>query len=304
MALMILKFCFHINPKSIQMKKAIPIVILFFAYQAFSQTVLPVPEHIVILILENHGYSQIINSSEAPFINALANDANSALFRNSYAIEHPSQPNYLDLFSGSNQGVRDDRFLAKGPFITDNLGRQLIDSGRTFITYSEGLPYVGFNKAASGKYVRKHNPAANWMGTGPNQIPATTNQPFTAFPSTNFELLPTVCCVVPNQNNNMHDGSIKTADTWVSKKLNSYIQWAKTHNSLFILTFDEDNDEENNKIVTIFTGKMVKKGQYSKTITHYSILRTIEEMYGLPFAGKAKKTSAISDCWIVEKDMK
>jgi hypothetical protein len=256
----------------------------------------PTPDHVVILILENRSYSQIIGSSAAPRINALANDPNSALFTQSYGIEHPSQPNYLDFYSGSNQGVTDNNIPAGIPFTTPNLGRSLINASRSFITYSEDLPSVGYNGATSGAYVRKHNPVTNWMGTGTNQVPATTNQPFTAFPSsTNYASLPTVCYVVPNLNNDMHDGSITTGDNWMYNNLNNYIQWAKTHNSLFILTFDEDNGSEGNRVVTIFTGPMVAGGQYSGHIDHFNVLRTIEDMYKLPYAGNA--SSPITNCW-------
>ena len=267
----------------------------------FSQPVLPVPDHIVIAILENHAYTQIIGSAASPNINTLASGPYSALFTQSYGIEHPSQPNYLDLYSGCNQGVSGDEFPTSNPFTTANLGRQLIDSGRTFITYSEDLPNVGYNGASSDGYVRKHNPAANWMGTGVNQIPATTNQPFSAFPSNNFTLLPAVCFVVPDQSNNMHDGidpsRITTGDTWIYNNLNSYVEWSKTHNSLFILTFDEDNNTNGNRIVTILSGQMVKAGEYPETINHYNILRTIEDMYGLPYACNASAAHPISGCW-------
>lgn len=262
--------------------------------------VVPAPDHIVILIMENHAYSQIKGSGAAPKINALVNDPYSALFTRSYAIEHPSQPNYLDLYSGCNQGVTDDGVPSGIPFTTDNLGRQLIDAGKTFITYSENLPSVGYNGAASGDYARKHNPVANWMGTGTNQVPTTTNQPFTAFP-TDYTTLPTVSFVIPNQANDMHNGidpfRITAGDTWMYNKLNGYIQWAKTHNSLFILTFDEDNDQENNRIFTLFNGAMVKAGQYGDTIYHYSVLRTIEDMYGLPYACNAASAKTITNCW-------
>jgi Phosphoesterase family. len=269
--------------------------------KVFSQSVLPVPDHIVIAVLENHAYTQIIGSVAAPNINALANDSYSALFTQFYAVEHPSQPNYLDLFSGCNQGVTNDDFPETNPFTADNLARQLIDSGMTFVTYSEDLPFVGYNGATYGHYVRKHNPAANWMGTGINQIPETTNQPLTAFPSTDFTLLPTVCLVVPNQIHNMHDGTdpsrIIVGDTWIYDNLNNYIEWAKTHNSLFILTFDEDDEQGSNRIVTIFTGQMVEAGQYAETYNLYNILRTIEDMYGLPHACNAATATAISGCW-------
>lgn len=284
---------------STAIKPLLLIVSLFLSDQICAQKTLPVPDHIVIVILENHSYAQIINSPEAPYINSLVKYSNSALFTNSYGIGHPSQPNYLALYSGSDQGVKNDHMPKKIPFSTSNLGRQLIDTKRTFITYSEDLPFVGFNGEYSGNYVRKHNPATNWIGTGENQIPAYTSQPLTAFPSSNFDSLPTVCYLIPNQSNNMHNGSIKRADTWIFSNLNNYINWAKNHNSLLILTFDEDNYISNNKILTIFNGGMVKGGKYSKTITHYNILRTIEDMYALPYAGKASKVSAISDCWVL-----
>jgi phosphatidylinositol-3-phosphatase len=268
-----------------------------------SQPVFPVPDHIVVAIFENHAYSQIIGSPAAPYINSLASDTNAALFIQSYAIEHPSQPNYLDLYSGCNQGVINNDFPAVNPFTTGNLGRQLIDAGKTYATYSEDLPGVGFNGVSSGSYVRKHNPAANWMGTATNQIPETTNQPFSAFPSTDFALLPTVCFVVPNQDNNMHDGTdpsrITNGDTWLYNNLTGYIEWTKTNNSLFILTFDEGDDLSGNQITTIFIGMMVTAGQYAETINHYTILRTIEDMYGLPYACNASTATPISDCWNV-----
>lgn len=270
-------------------------------YKIVAQATLPAPDHIVILVLENHAYSQIIGSVAAPYINAMADDTLSALFTQSYAIEHPSQPNYLDLYSGCNQGVTSDSFPAASPFTTDNLGRQLIDIGKTFITYSEGLPDVGFNGASAGAYARKHNPAANWMGSGINQIPEYTNQPFSAFPISDFSNLPTVSFVIPTQNNDMHNGTdpsrISNADTWFYNNLDGYVQWARTHHSLFILTFDEDNDHYGNRIATIFSGQMVKTGQYTDTINHYTVLRTIEDMYGLRYACNASTAVPITDCW-------
>ncbi len=98
----------------------------------------------------------------------------------------------------------------------------------------------------------------------------------------------------------MHNGSdpakITVGDTWVKDHLDNYVQWAKTHNSLFILTFDEDDKSDSNHITTIFTGSMVKGGNYSTKISHYSVLRTIEQMYNLPFIANAATAITIS-CW-------
>lgn len=219
----------------------------------------------------------------------------STLFTQMYGVEHPSQPNYLDLFSGSNQGVTNNN-VPSAHFTTANLARELINAGKIFKSYSQNLPSVGYDGASSGKYMRKHNPVANWMGTGTNQVSSTLNQPFTAFP-TDYNLLPTVSFVIPDQDYDMHDGTIATADTWFHSNLDGYVQWAKTHNSLFILIFDEDDGNYNNRIAMIFTGQMVRSGSVSTTYNHYNVLRTIEDMYGTTHAGNAASASAIHGCW-------
>jgi len=252
---------------------------------------LPRPDHIVICIMENKGFPQVIDSAaHAPYINALANDPKSALFTQSYALRHPSQPNYLDLFSGSHQGITNNN-VPSARFTTPNLARSLLDAGKTFISYSENLPYTGCDTIRSGHYERKHNPVANWMGTG------TCNQPYTNFP-TDYNLLPTVSYVVPDQVHDMHNTPVDTGDAWLAANMDAYIQWAKANNSLFILTFDEDNHAYNNRITTIFTGAMVRGGEYSKYMNHYTLLRTIEDMYSLSHAGHSGSVESIRDCWI------
>ena len=222
--------------------------------------------------MENRSQAEIIGASDAPYITGLASDDHAAVFTQSFGVEHPSQPNYFDLFAGSNQGVGDDDVPKNQPYTSDNLGRELLDQGLTFVTYSEDLPGVGSNDSESGAYRRKHNPIADWMGTGKNQVPDSLNQPFTAFPS-DFTKLPTVSYVVPNQNNDMHDGTIAMGDTWIRDHMNAYIQWAKTHNSLFIITWDEDDHTAGNNIPTIFEGQMIRPGKYEEPITHFSVRR-------------------------------
>ncbi|MCX6291107.1 MAG: hypothetical protein NT126_05020 [Bacteroidetes bacterium] len=279
-------------------------IILFIIPEFFlslkSSAFVPTPDHVVILVLENHGYGQVVGSAAAPYINGLISDPASALFTQSYALSHPSQPNYIQLFSGSNQGVVNDNVPTGLPFAAANLGAELLSASKTFSGYSEDLPSVGFTGATSLSYARKHNPWVNWQGTGTNGIPTTANQPFTAFP-VDYNLLPTVSFVIPNLVNDMHDGTdptrISTCDTWISTNMNSYIQWAKTHNSLLILTFDEDDNASSQKILTLFIGSMVQDGSYPVTISHYNILRMLEDMYGLGHAGAASTSATIDYCW-------
>jgi len=259
---------------------------------------LPRPDHVVIVVEENKSFDQIIAPSEmlkpaAPYIDALA--ARGALFTNSYAIVHPSLPNYLALFSGSTHGVRDDRcpLELSGP----NLAAALLERGLSFATYSESMPARGFKGCFSGDrlYARKHNPAANW-----GRLPAAVNLRFADFPK-DYRDLPTVALVIPNQLNDMHNGraeeAIRRGDAWLKANIDRYARWAKSHNSLLILTWDEDDFSSENRIPTLFVGPMVRQGRYAARIDHYSVLRTLTDMYGLPPLGEAAGSAPITGIW-------
>jgi phosphatidylinositol-3-phosphatase len=248
---------------------------------------LPLPAHVVIVLEENHAYSEIIGSSEAPYINSLAKQG--ASFVQSYAITHPSQPNYLALFSGSTQGVTGDS--CPQTFAAANLGSELIAAGKTFAGFSEGLPSVGSQVCKAGKYARKHCPWTNF-----SNVPPSDNLPFTSIPS-DFANLPTISWVIPNLDYDMHDGTVQQADTWLKTNLANYVAWAQNNNSLLIITWDEDDDTDVNQIPTIFVGPMVKPGKYSEKITHYNLLRTLEAIYGLPYAGESASVQTITDVW-------
>jgi hypothetical protein len=249
----------------------------------------PRPDHVVVVMEENHGYADIIGSASAPYINALA--AQGALMTNSFALEHPSQPNYLDLFSGSNQGVTDDH-LPIGPFAGPDLGGELRAAGLTFGGYSEDLPAVGDTSTWVGNYDRNHSP---WVDFA--DVPPTANLPYAGYFPADFSRLPTVSFVVPNLQDDMHDGTIAQGDSWLQNNLDAYAQWAKTHNSLLIVTWDEDDYSGTNRVATLFVGQNVKPGQYGEPINHFNVLRTLEDMYGLPYAGQSAAAAPLTDIW-------
>jgi acid phosphatase len=241
-------------------------------------------DHVVVVIEENHSYNQIVGNQQAPYFNELI--AEGALFTNSHGVTHPSQPNYLALFSGSTQGVKDDS--CGKTFDTASLASELIQQKLTFTGYSEDLPKPGFTGCSSKGYARKHNPWTQFAN-----LTAELNQPFTSFPE-DYSHLPTVSFVVPNHQNDMHDGTVQEADTWMKEHLQSYVSWAQSHRSLFIVTWDEDDNSKVNRIPTIFVGPMVKQGKYDESINHYNVLRTIEDLYHLvPLGESAKATSLI-----------
>ena len=252
-----------------------------------ANSTIPMPDHVVIVMEENHSYSEILGSTDAPYINSLASAG--ALFTNSYAVTHPSQPNYLDLFSGSNQGVTDDS--CPHTFSAKNEESELLKAGLTFKGYSEGLPGKGSEVCTSGEYARKHVPWTNFTND-----PAKLSLPFTNFP-TDYAKLPTVSWVIPDLLDDMHDGTIAQGDTWLESNLSAYVAWAQSNNSLLIVTWDEDDGSEGNRVATIFVGPMVVPGQYSERINHYNVLRTIEAMYGLKPLGSAKGAKPIKDVW-------
>ena len=248
----------------------------------------PRPDHIVVVVFENKHRSSVTSSGQAPYLNKLA--AKGANMTHSYGVTHPSQPNYLALFSGSTRGVRSNA-CPKHFRKADNLGHQLRKAGLSFIGYSESLPKTGFRGCVSGRYVRKHNP---WVNFG--TLPASTNRPFTAFPG-DYRKLPTVSFVSPNMCHGMHDCSVRTGDRWMKKHFDRYARWAPRHNSWLIVTFDENAGGRVKPIFTILVGEGIRPGRYGERMNHYTLLRTIQEAYGLPPLGRAKATSPLSTIW-------
>jgi hypothetical protein len=248
----------------------------------------PTPAHVVVVMEENHSYADIIGNSSAPYMNSLA--AQGALLTGSYGVTHPSEPNYMALFGGSTYGLSADT-CPVNEGAKANLGSELLAAGKTFKGYSEGLPSTGSTTCSSGKYARKHSPWINF-----SNVPAADSLPFTSFP-TNFASLPTVSFVIPNLNDDMHDGTIAAADSWLNSKISAYATWAKANNSLLIVTWDEDDYSESNQIPTIFVGQSVKTGHYTETVNHYNLLATLEQMYGLAAVGSSATAPSITDIW-------
>jgi len=255
----------------------------------------PVPrfDHVVVAVFENHGYGQVIGAAQAPYLNELA--GRGALLTDAHGITHPSQPNYLAMFSGSTHGVRDDscpRDIAG----TANLGSQLAGAGLTFTGYSEGMPSAGYRGCGGGNgYARKHNPWVDFTA-----LPASVNRTFADFPA-DFASLPTVSFVVPNLCDDMHDCPVSTGDSWARAHLDGYARWAADHNSMLIVTWDEDDNSGGGgggHIPAMVAGAHVAPGSwYLATVDHYGILRTIEAACGLPGLGEAAARQPVTGIW-------
>jgi phosphatidylinositol-3-phosphatase len=245
------------------------------------------PAHTVVVVMENHSYSDVIGNPDAPYINSLGTSG--ALFTQSFAVTHPSEPNYLALFSGSTQGVTDDS--CPHTFSAPDLGTAMRAAGHSFAGYSESLPATGFTGCSSGSYARKHAP---WIDF--SALPASVNVPFSAFP-TDYAALPTLSVVIPNLDNDMHDGTVAQGDQWLQANLGGYVTWAQAHRSVLVLTWDEDDRSAENQIPTIIVGSHVTAGRYSEHVTHYRLLRTLEYLYDLAPIGASADTPPVTDIW-------
>ncbi|HWA86071.1 MAG TPA: alkaline phosphatase family protein [Opitutus sp.] len=294
------------------LRRILGLVVLATVLRAPAAT-LPRYDHVVVVIEENHAFHEILGpDSPAPYLRFLA--AGGVALAQYFAVTHPSQPNYLALFAGSTHGVTTDFLPAGTPFTTPNLGAALLAKGFTFGGFSQSLPQIGYSGGAfttapgQHQYERKHSPWVNWQSVrpGPNQLPTTTNLPFeNTFPTrpdADFTVLPTVAFVIPDERFDMHDGSIAAADEWLRAHFSAYATWARSHNSLLIVTFDEDDGSEGNCIPTLFYGAHLRAGVYREKTGHYGLLRTLEDMYGLEPAGASASAAAITDVFADTRD--
>lgn len=247
----------------------------------------PHAKNVVVVIMENRDYDLIVGSPQAPYINGTL-IPQSALMTNSHAIGHPSQPNYLALFSGSTQGIRDDS--CPHSFSTENVGAELMAGGETFDGYSESMPYDGYTGCSSGEYARKHNPWVNFAN-----VPAASNLIYAGF----AKPPPKLAIVVPNLCHDMHDCSTQTGDAWLKANLPPILAYDKAYGGLLILTWDEADPDKNgtNRIATLLIGPMVTPGSYDQLVTHYSVLRTIEDIAGVPCTGNACQAAPVRKIW-------
>jgi acid phosphatase len=297
---------------------------------------IPTPTKVVVVIEENHSYADIISaanvplaSTPAPYINELARGG--ANFTNATEIiSNPSQPNYIAFFSGGSQGINSN---TRSTWVYDpvghptqptnllsatSLGGQLKAAGKTFIGYSQSLnadgsDLDGSDAAVDHNYARKHNPWTQFadmtttVGGIPNNI--ATNKVFnsTNFPTadgTDYSFLPSVSFIVPDLQNDMHDGSILKGDTWLKTNLSEYVEWAQSNNSLLIVTFDEGNTSSGDpKNPLLFYGPMVKTGDISTAVNNYAVLRMIEDMHSLSYLGGAATAPNLAAAFVPEPGM-
>jgi hypothetical protein len=233
--------------------------------------------HVVLLVLENKERGAVLGSADAPYLTALARRYGTAA--HSFAITHPSLPNYLALVSGSTHGVTSDctACRASGP----NLGMQLDAAGVDWKAYEEGLPRSCFTGAGAGRYARKHDPFAYW---GERDCRHRVS-----FAALQADLaagrLPPFALVVPDLCHDMHDCSVATGDAFLRTLVPSLLR-ALGPRAYLVITFDEGSTGR--PIPTIVAGPGARRrATQASRVDHYGVLATIEDTFGLRRLGAA-----------------
>lgn len=253
----------------------------------------PLIDHIIVVVMENHSYDEV--RFEAYTASLIAGNSS---FSASYALTHPSQPNYIGMWAGLTLGVTNDNCPPTGaPYSAQNLGHACEAAGITWRAYSENLPSPGYSGCTSGGglYVRKHDPWTHF-----SNLDHLNERPYTDLAlDIAGNTLPRLAYVIPNQCNNTHDCPVSTGDAWLGNNLPAMID-AVGPNGLVILTWDEDDNHAANHILTVFAGPLVKVGYVAtRTVNHYTVLRTITDALGISPFGAGIGQTPIDDVWNV-----
>jgi acid phosphatase len=253
--------------------------------------------HVVVVMLENKNYASVIGAREAPTINRLARRY--ALFSRYFAVSHPSLPNYLALVSGSTQGITSDctDCAVDGQSLADTLAA----GGRTWKSYAEGLPSPGFTGAEAGRYAKKHNPFVYFRSVTSDPARLARIVPLPQFGRDLADnSLPDFSLVVPDLCHDMHDCPVATGDAWLRSFLPGVLANRQMRGGVVFVVFDEaDGDDAmgGGHTVALAVGPTVRSARLRTTLTHYSLLRTIEDAWGLPRLGRSASAPPITGIW-------
>ena len=240
----------------------------------------------------------MLRDPTAPTFAALSHGG--ATLLNYRGVTHPSLPNYLALVSGSTHGIVTDctRCLVSGRSLADTLEA----AGHSWKTYAEGLPRAGFTGAFAGRYAKKHEPFVYFRRVLASPSRRSRVVPFTAF---GRDLaaggLPDYSLVVPDLCNDMHDCSVATGDRWLARFIAPLLASPQMRGGVVFVVFDESDDSNvggGGIVPALVVGPLVRSGARPRVVLdHYSLLRTIEDSWGLPHLGRSARARPITGIW-------
>ena len=248
--------------------------------------------HVVVLVMENKEAQQVIGSADAPYLTRLSRRQGLAV--NSFAIRHPSLPNYVALISGSTQGITDDctDCAANAP----NVAGQLDQAGRTWGAYLEGLPAPCARPAFAGRYAKKHDPFAYDDAIAGDPKRCAHRMPLTRLAGDiRRNRLADFVFIVPDLCNDTHDCPVSTGDNFLRGIVPGLLPALGPHGYL-VITYDEGGTDNGccggshgGRIATVVAGRDVRAGaRMTRAVDHYGVLATIESTFGLPHLGAAQ----------------
>ncbi len=234
----------------------------------------PLFNHVFIVVEENTDYASVIGSSSMPYLNGLAQQY--GLATQYYADTHPSIGNYFMMTVGKIVTNNDNYATV---VTDDNVVRRLLAAHKTWKSYAEDLPSVGYTGGDVGNYARKHNVLALLSDVANDPVQSNNLVPFTQF-ATDLanNALPNYSFIVPNLCNDAHDCSLSTADTWLQANIDPLIKSARfQQDGLLIILFDEaggDNAHGGGRIAWVSVSAKSKSGYQSTTLyQHASTMR-------------------------------
>jgi len=236
-------------------------------------------DHVVWVWMENHSFSQVMGQADSPYVNSLAAECTTA--SNYQQVGKPSLPNYIGATSGDTWGIADDAGPDTHVLTADNIFRQVRAAGGTAVSYQEAMPSPCATES-SGTYAVKHNPAAYYQGADDRAACQRDNLPLDQFRPDD---LPTFAFVTPDLCNDTHDCPVSTGDQWLSNFLPSVL-FSNTYRqgrTAVFLVWDEDSPMP----FVAITQTSPAGGVITDPVNHYSLLRTTEEMLGLPLLANA-----------------
>jgi phosphatidylinositol-3-phosphatase len=245
----------------------------------------PVPllGHVIVVVEENSDYSSVIGSSSMPYLNGLAQQY--ALVTKYYAVTHPSIGNYFMLTVGKII-TNDDSY--SGVVSDDNIIRRLVAAGKTWKSYAEDLPSVGYTGPDVGNYARKHNVIALLSDVLNDSMQRKNLVPFTEFASDLAAgTLPAYSFVAPNLCDDAHNCSLATADQWLQTNIDPLVKNAMfQQDGLLVIVFDEagsgDATNGGGHIPCVIVSPKARRGyQGTGVYEHQSLLRLTAEALGV-----------------------
>ncbi len=283
-------------------------VLFFLACASFAAV--PRVQHVYIVVEENTSYGSVIGNSAMPYLNSLANQY--ALSTQYYAVTHPSIGNYLDMTSGQILTNNDG---STSTFNVNSAVRELISQGKTWKSYAESLPSVGYMGGNTGAYIEHHNPVVYFTDVRNSSVQRDFVVPFTHFATDRANgTLPQYSFIVPNVNHDAHNcpagmstctlnQKLAAADSWLKSNLGPLVSSSsfQSNGDILIVLFDEgftsDTAHGGGHVACVVVSSKVKHGFKSTTFhQHPSTLKTMLEALGVTsYPGAAASASDLGE---------